>query len=616
MGRVESTRHKEDRLIPRTSSERELIADVRKVGKIRLTGAPTTLILDADILFPPGGLTDALLEKLRSLAHDGMRINLITRSGEEELRERLSVIPNLYFSLPSQEAEVSGPAIAIVSSHQNLPPNTYAWYVGERNNNIPQGMHSSRMTGAEGADRILGLFGTGMVQEKASAAFQAAGAGQPLSESYPYDSAILAGISTVVAPMTLEHVKRDSEHQVVELASDEGTARLIAKAYPAILASCAENGAIAAAARPKTESDPNYWFFWQRDAGQIALALANLAKTSQYQKVQEAFRQRAQRYVSFVARLSERKDILGVSRCKMNGTPVVTYGNPQNDGPAHTALAAMNILEDKPEDAYRIAKPYLDFLTTPEGSGLTFDPWEFSVGEIFNALNLARRALRQGVLRARQHGGDTKRYEDHEKQLEKRLIAFYDKKKKYLVSGKNLQIPWMKTTSNLDISVIGSVLTAYDVTDDFMNVDDPRVRQTMTALEKAFAEKWPVNVAWQKAGNEGMGMGRFPEDTNDGKGSTGGNPWTFATLWASQYYFRLIQRYNHLGKEDSGEFARGPLQEKAEGYLKFVLAHVPVNELTEQIDGQTGQPRGANKLAWAHAELINTLLLRESLKSF
>jgi GH15 family glucan-1,4-alpha-glucosidase len=135
----------------------------------------------------------------------------------------------------------------------------------------------------------------------------------------------------------------------------------------------------------------------------------------------------------------------------------------------------------------------------------------------------------------------------------------------------------------------------------------------MRGLERVSGDRWPVNIAWQRDGDAGMGMARFPEDANDGIGVSGGNPWTFATLWAAQYYLRTIERLQHVGSKEATGEGRAELLERADGYLRFVLSHIPASSLTEQIDGQTGEPRGARQLAWAHASAIQTLLLRRRL---
>jgi GH15 family glucan-1,4-alpha-glucosidase len=299
----------------------------------------------------------------------------------------------------------------------------------------------------------------------------------------------------------------------------------------------------------------------------------------------------------------------------MNGRPIAQYGNPQKDGPAHTVLAVTTALGQNAR-ADAICRPYLDYLDAFI-VGPSFDPWEFAVGDMFFDLNLARRALRRGARLARAHGrpDDARRYGARAGEIEEALGAFALPAEPWIRARRNLLQPFLGTISQLDIAVIGSVLTAYDVEDDVLNLDDLRVQRTMATLESACERRWPVNVAWRRSGNAGLGMGRFPEDANDGIGSTGGNPWTFATLWAAQYYFRLIQRLDFLGMEDPKGRTRADLFEQADGYLRFVLAHGSAEALTEQIDGRTGAPRGAKQLAWAQAALVQTLLIRQEISS-
>jgi hypothetical protein len=114
---------------------------------------------------------------------------------------------------------------------------------------------------------------------------------------------------------------------------------------------------------------------------------------------------------------------------------------------------------------------------------------------------------------------------------------------------------------------------------------------TLAQLELAFVDRWPINLAWRAAGRLGHGLGRFPEDCNDGIGSTGGHPWPVTTLWAAQWH--LLRGHRDVGM----------------GYLDFVLAHGGAAH--EQIDGVTGEGRGAPGLVWSAAELITTLLLTD-----
>ena len=165
---------------------------------------------------------------------------------------------------------------------------------------------------------------------------------------------------------------------------------------------------------------------------------------------------------------------------------------------------------------------------------------------------------------------------------------------------------------------------------------------TMMALEDAFASRYRVNRDWRAGGNPAGGIGRFPEDANDGLGSTGGNPWPLATLWAAQFCYRVAWDWrtvalntpegvtlhdpcqaafiNRAAGEDLVEVGRliprdtwlrrvdVALLMRSRQYLDFVTHHLPSDGgVTEQIDRDTGQPRGAPDLSWALAELIRTI---------
>jgi glucoamylase len=455
------------------------------------------------------------------------------------------------------------------------------------------------------------LLSAAIVQERAGIAFRAAGAGKPFPEKAPFAAGILPGIDAAVTghPARVARSERVLRREAVHDLDGE-TDHAIAALFPPLLRCQAPNGAIAGAPPPGGQGQPDYWFFWQRDAGQVAIALAGLLRT-QY-PFRESARALLDGYVRFVGGLPNRPGVrledLGVSRFTMEGEPIRTYGSPQNDGPAHTVLALATVLG---EDAFDAGKPYLEYLSRYP-LGPCFDPWEFAVADVFFDLNLARRALRVGARLAR-HAGEhaaADRYRARADELQRELEAFLAPDEGYIRAGRNCLQPLFRPVSHLDISVIGSVLTAYDVADPVLNVDEPLVIGTLRALERMSAERWPVNIAWKGSGHAGMGMGRFPEDMNDGIGVSGGNPWTFATLWAAQFYLRTIERLRLTGASGAETAVPAELLERADGYLRFVLSHMPASALTEQIDGETGAPRGARQLAWAHAAAIDTLLLR------
>jgi len=274
----------------------------------------------------------------------------------------------------------------------------------------------------------------------------------------------------------------------------------------------------------------------------------------------------------------------------MDGAVVEGYGDPQPDGAGATVLALLAIVSD-PAAALDAARPYLEFLVDGGCLRPGFDLWELTVGQSFHAVNLARRALRRAADTAALAGDPAStRYREAANQHAVALRGFVDPVGGHLVHVFDPHPSWFAATSRLDASVLGSVLLDYDDHDEVRSVDDPALGRTVRLLEDDSAVRWPVNVAWRAAGNLGGGIGRFPEDCNDGLGSTGGNPWPVATLWAAQW---------HAHRGDRA---------LAEGYLSFVLAHCDATSISEQVDGFTGRPRGVPLLAWSHAELITTLL--------
>ena len=443
---------------------------------------------------------------------------------------------------------VAAPTVGLFGSDHEPVPGCYAWYVGP--GTTPQWMHASR----RGAVEVLQLLGTAFAQERAGAAFRAAGADLPTPREVAFDPEVLSGVSRAVRPSA----PPIPAPQIRPLHVDD----LLRNSFAALERCCHTTGAIAAAPRGEP-GGPDYWFFWQRDAAAAALALHGLSEAGPTE-LRPAAARLASGYVDHITRLGEQHD-LSASRWSMDGSRVSGYGDPQYDGPAATVLAVLTI----DPQALAVARPFVEQLLGP-GARTGYDLWELTRGRSFHAANLRRRALR---LVARLSDGEG---------AEPELLDFDDGHGGW-VHVLDPEPAWFARTSRLDVSVLGSALLAYEPGD----LDDPRLHRTVERLEEHYRDRWPINASWQAAGRPGGGIGRFPEDGNDGLGSTGGNPWPVATLWLAQY---------HLHRGD---------QATALGYLDFVVCR---DALAEQIDGDTGAPRGARDLAWTHAELVVTLL--------
>ena len=540
-----------------------------EIARIELLGAPRAVLLDEGAMGAESSVVGSQVRRL--LAALGLDVVVLV----------------------AHDVSLSGPTVGIFASDHPSREDCYAWYVGS--GPAPQWMRPTAGGGPRTSAEILSLLGTGLAQERAGAAFRAAGAGLPRPSQVHYDATVLEGITRAVAGQVTSPPDARSASGLPTTRTREV---LLRKAFAALDRCCADNGAIAAAPRNERAGAPDYWFFWQRDAAHVAFALKALARRGPDEDVRERSRARLAGYVEFVAALgpvlAREPGGLSSSRCTMAGARVRGYGDPQHDGPAATVLAVLSAVED-PQAALAVARPFLDHLLTVGADDPGFDLWELTVGSTLHATNLRRRAMRRAAGVAAAAGDEAA---DSYRAASERLaeeVDLYRDPAGGLRHARGPQPPWFGATTQLDMSIVGSALLGYDATDDVLPVDDPDLAVTMRRLEEGFAVRWPVNAGWPAGG-----VGRFPEDCNDGLGSTGGNPWPVTTLWAAQYHLRRGQRAAAPGDHDR-EVAT------ALGHLAFVLAHVDATSISEQIDGSDGSPRGAGPLAWAHAELVLTI---------
>jgi glucoamylase len=500
----------------------------------------------------------------------------------------------------------------------------------------PAGAVASRVSGPRGTDALLALYGTALIQEKAGLAFRATSAGQEPPALAPFNAALFAGLVKSYGPPDDDQVapRRAPDLELPLLRN------LASRCWAKVQRNILPNGAIVASpAKGERPGEPNYWFVWQRDAGHVVMNLMDWIRKTPFDLPIGPMQEAITRYMGFLTR-TQSSGNLGVSRYTTEGQPVTGYGNPQLDGPALSALAMAHLSDPRP--FYPQIRAYLEYLLTPEGQGPCYDAWEFVYGQILNALLLKRKAFRAGARLALRLAlqEDARRYQEEVARLEAEIKAFLDPLRGVLVSSREPADPWFEAISGLDVATLGAILTAWDATDAFLNLTHPAVMGTVMALEDAFAPLYAVNRAWRAAGKRGIGWGRFPEDANDGVGSTGGNPWPLVTLWAAQYCYRLAEqlatggpliltdecqaRYLNrvagrelvsMGKQVEEQtlltVMLPALRREGDAYVQFVLAHQPPDgSITEQINRDTGQPQGAPDLTWALSELLNTLAIR------
>lgn len=661
------------------TAQREALDIVRQVDGIRLKGALSLFVLDAGAIWDEASrdsgsadrAAEDVLRKLGLLARqEGARI-FVRGAGDRGRPALEQAIPagqlvmrddlgpaDLHALLREQSVAPAACIAFLAVPGAQVPAGCTAFFLGP--GEPPTHAHATRLPGSEATDFILALYGAALAQERAGLAFRSAsqGGGIPVEAGFPPE--ILTGL---VRSAARPPAPTPAPHQ--PLPDEQALRALARKAYALLVGNLLPNGAVVAApARGERPGEPNYWFFWQRDS---AAAMDHLIEWHQHPPLgldTSTLALSIERYVGFIAHTQTRGP-LGTSRYSVDGEPILGYGNPQLDGPALTALTLTRLAD--PSRAYDQIRAYLDFFLTPDGRGPTMDAWEFIFGRAFNAEFLERRALQAGARIADElgHAEDARRYRAEAQRIGGELAAFVDERRGRLVARRETENPWLEAISGLDMAVIGALLAGWgqgergrpvgrppeaELGRTLDSLAHPAVLETMRALEAVYESLFQVNRDWRAGGNSGWGIARFPEDANDGVESSGGNPWPLTTLWAAQFYYRLAQEvaatlentgptlmlddarqvafFNAAAGDEVAALGRPAgvatwrsrllpaLVARGDAYLAFVVHHVPDDGgVTEQIDRDTGAPRGAPDLSWALSELVATIALREEVRT-
>ncbi|MCK5492585.1 MAG: hypothetical protein KAJ14_05695, partial [Candidatus Omnitrophica bacterium] len=321
--------------------------------------------------------------------------------------------------------------------------------------------------------------------------------------------------------------------------------------------------------------------------------------------------------------------------------PDSKWARPQNDGSPLRVMALVDyvsrLIEQKKmkeaRDVYLVIKKDLDY-TVECWQDRCYDLWEDLTGYHFWTRILQRRALIMGGALVNALNEDTvAEWKQASQDLEGVIVKHYDDLKGFILSTLEPDIEGKKLNKilHLDAAVIGAIVKTVDFEDPFMGVDDWRVMRTVLELEKAFCDLYPINKKWIEKGKLGMGIGRYPQDTYDGHGQGGGNPWFLNTAWFAQYYSLLARKFieqgeieitcdnicffQNIGIDTSPQTARedkklfndiiNELRKNSQGYLEWILAHIPKDgSMSEQVNGETGDHQGPEDLTWSYVELI------------
>jgi glucoamylase len=372
-------------------------------------------------------------------------------------------------------------------------------------------------------------------------------------------------------------------------------------------------------ASPSREN-PDYYYDWVRDTALTFSALIDYYKLTKEEKYLNLIK-------NWVFSEFERQNEwsltgLGEPKFYIDGKAYSEpWGRPQNDGPALRAIAMIKLarilLKDGDVDfvsnylyrailpANSIIKKDLEY-TAHQWREASFDLWEEEKGMHFYTLLAQYTALKEGALFARESNdnGAAEFYAVEAVKIKNYIYSsFHDDQIGIKATvGKLNGGLWYKT-SGIDIAVLLGLLHSHPF-QDLYKLDDERIKKYLQALTHSFKISYKINTSLQN----GIALGRYPEDRYDGYTTSGvGNPWFLSTIALAEYYCLLPKKLQKMYAQDiESQFQRVIYHSDRQGHM------------SEQFHRENGLMQGAQDLTWSYTSFV-TAMMRcglTSLRSF
>lgn len=373
------------------------------------------------------------------------------------------------------------------------------------------------------------------------------------------------------------------------------------------------------------DPDPDYFFHWLRDGAVVADALNLLASQGRAEAARKyedylafsldlcalsgaallkdgapidragEFWKQYVRPAEELARI-EGDEVLAEPRYNPDGTlDILKWSRPQHDGAAMRALSNLRWrlpLSDKAARARdALLRRDLDF--TARRYGLpSVDIWEEESGFHFYTRLVQHEAMALGADWARAQGDAdaAARYAAAAQALWAALDAFWSQAYGFYLS--RLPGEGVAPSKALDGATLLAVLHAGRGSGAF-SPSDPRVFSTADALERLFAQEYPLNH--DRPPGCGVALGRYTGDQY-----YSGGPYWFTTLAHAEL--------RYLRAAATG--ARADF-EAAEAIMATVRRFTPDSgEMAEQIDKISGEACSARRLTWSYAAFLTAARAR------
>ncbi|HEX4377520.1 MAG TPA: glycoside hydrolase family 15 protein [Steroidobacteraceae bacterium] len=372
------------------------------------------------------------------------------------------------------------------------------------------------------------------------------------------------------------------------------------------------------------DPDPDYFFHWLRDSAVVMDALRLLYEDGQ---VSDSALMQFDDFITFSLELGKldgrtlvrdrswrnqvaadfekflRADVdletalgdavAGETRFNPDGTlDISKWGRPQNDGPPLRVLTllrwfdSVSFEEGLDERAATLLRADLHY-TQRYWRDPSYDIWEEEKGLHYYTLSVSAAALEKGADWLENRGDEVTA---GSARVQARIIRelldnFWASEDGYYRS--RVLEGGARSTKELDIAVILAAIHAPGDTPRH-SVRDPRMQDTLRALERLFTADYPINQALPV--HRAPAMGRYHGDVY-----YSGGAYYFSTLGAAEFCFLAAAH-----GEPREWLARG------NAYLETVRTYTPADgELSEQFDQKNGTQTSARQLAWSYAAFIS-----------
>ncbi len=268
--------------------------------------------------------------------------------------------------------------------------------------------------------------------------------------------------------------------------------------------------------------------------------------------------------------------------------PLVQYDRPelniQEDETAALVLLAINYIQTTTDTTYheklkqKIIVPCTEFMATymDKETGLphaSYDLWE----QLFLTHTYTSSIVFSALTRAAEYVGNSddrsSKWLDSAASIKTNIGKLFSEKHQWFVRGLKPEGGNFEQLEMLDVASLYG-LSTYGPSDPH----DTAVYATRVALEANNVINGGV-IRYQ--GDDYMRVSK----------KYSANPWYVTTSWLAQYYIKVGEK------------------ESAQKSLDWTLSHVTSSGmLSEQVDPDSGEPRGVSPLVWSHAEYLSTLI--------